>query len=141
MKINKITLVDVEIKEVDGEYQKHYFNETNYPAFLTNYALKKGKEMGLIESSLVNEVMNWSKGNTEDQFNENKMLPLLYLSILGAEPDIELTYEEFVRRYHYSLSDTMELYSDLVDSITESENNFSRGLINSTNKSDSSKKK
>lgn len=141
MKINKITLVDVEIKEVDGEYQKHYINETNYPAFLTNYALKKGKEMGLIESSLVNEVMNWSKGNTEDQFNENKMLPLLYLSILGAEPDIELTYEEFVRRYHYSLSDTMELYSDIVDSITESENNFSRGLMNSTNKSDSSKKK
>lgn len=47
MKVQKITLKDVEFVKVDGEYEQRFVNEQDYPAFLTNYALKKGKKKDL----------------------------------------------------------------------------------------------
>lgn len=48
MKVQKITLKEVEFVEVEDEYEKRFINKQNYPAFLTNYALKKAKKKGLL---------------------------------------------------------------------------------------------
>ena len=42
----KITLKEVEFVEVEGEYEQRFINKQNYPAFLTNYALKRDKKKG-----------------------------------------------------------------------------------------------
>lgn len=135
MKVLKITLADAEFIEVDDEYQIQYTNEKTYPAFLTNYALKKGKEMGLLDTSLASELISWGQAGDKDlgeRFDEDKMLAIIYLAILGANRNFELTYEEFLDRYHYSLFDTMEIYNELLNSIAEQRNNFAEGFRRST---------
>ena len=53
MKVQKITLKEVEFVKVDGEYEQRFVNEQDYPAFLTNYALKKVRKKDLLTVRLL----------------------------------------------------------------------------------------
>lgn len=57
LKVQKVTLKEFEIVEVDGEFEKRFINEKNYPAFLTNASVKRGFETGLIQSSLWEDLL------------------------------------------------------------------------------------
>ncbi|EON71870.1 hypothetical protein [Lysinibacillus sphaericus] len=57
MKIQKFELKEVEIVTVDGEFEKRFVNEKVHPAFLTNAAVKKGYDTGLLESSLFEDLL------------------------------------------------------------------------------------
>lgn len=151
MKIQKITLKEVEVVEINGEYEKRFINEKTYPAFLTNAAIKKGNDEGLLDSSLFTDLLKmrdlnklFSKpGADEDEekesvalnsFDEGKMINVVYLAFAGANRKSELTYEEFIDRYHYTLSDTLKLYVGLITDLITGDNAFAKGLEKSAKK-------
>jgi len=157
MKVRKVTLKDVEVREVNGEFEKVFVNEKTYPVFLTNYALKKGKEMGLIESSLFSDLLKMkglealvnNDSNLSDidspvfeRIDETKMLKLIYLAFIGANKNTDLSFDEFLQKYHESIEYTMELYMNLIaDLMSTDPNQFAKGLQQSTNKSNKNGKK
>lgn len=158
MKIQKVTLKDFEVIEVNGEYQGGYKNEKTYPAFLTNYALKQGKEQGLIESSLFSDLLKLQglqklsrlqddedmdiDPNVFNNVDETKMTQIIYLSFKGANPTNPLSLDDFLKKYHYSLEQTMELYMELIMGLMEQDKNaFAAGLKKSTNKNKNNGKK
>lgn len=135
MKIEKLTLKEVEVIEVNGEFEHRFINEKTYPVFLTNYALKKGKEMGYIESSLFNELAKLSlmesakKENGEldpsaiGDFDEGKALQIIYLALIGANKSLDITYDEFLSKYHEGLEETLLLYANLIGNLVSSDPN------------------
>jgi hypothetical protein len=155
MKVRKVTLKDVEVREVNGEFEKVFVNEKTYPVFLTNYALKKGKELGLIESSLFTSLLKMqglealAKKQTNDldpsifdQIDETKMQQVIYLAFIGANKNTDLSFDEFLQKYHDPIEKTMELYMNLiVDLMSTDPNQFAKGLQKSTNKSTKNGKK
>lgn len=158
MKIHKLTLKESEIREVNGEYEEVFFNEKTYPIYLSNYALKKGKEMGLIESSLFTDLLKMysMKSATDEEGNvnpesidpsalasldETKAQKVIYLAFLGGNKKIEMTFDEFLELYHYTVVETLELYMELIVGLIDDEpNKFAQGLQKSEGKSKDKKK-
>ncbi len=147
LKIEKIVLKEMEIREVEGEYEQHFYNEKTYPIFLTNYALKKGKEKGLIESSLFSELAKLSlmqsavdeEGNMDpaglEHFDEQKVLKVIYMALIGANRNTDISYEEFLEKYHDGLEDTLELYGNLIGNLVSSDpNQFAKEFERATEK-------
>lgn len=144
MKIQKIVLKEAVTHEVDGEFEKVYINEKAFPAFLTNAALKKGKDLGLIESSLFSELLKMKDleklvdGDkidpaALDSFDESKMIQIIYLAYLGANKKDPIDLDEFMELYHYQMMETIELYIKLIsDQLMEGGNKFALGLKEST---------
>lgn len=157
MKVRKITLKDIEFREVNGEFERIFINEKSYPVFLTNYALKRGKELGYIESSLFSNVIKLqgleklSQGKEEfeniddnllNELDETKMQQMIYLAFLGANKSSEMSFDEFITKYHDSVEQTMELYTNLIsDLISSDPNQFAKAMQKSTNKSNKNGKK
>lgn len=148
-KIEKVTLKEIEVREVNGEYETLYVNEKKYPAFLTNYALKKGRELGYIETSLFSElaklqIVNDAKDENGNMgieamgaFDEDKVLRMIYLSLIGANPKLlnDLDYEEFISKYHDDLQESLELYGNLISNLVASDpNQFAKEFEKATNK-------
>jgi hypothetical protein len=145
MKVQKVTLKDVEIRERNGEFERVFVNEKTYPAFLTNYTLKRGKELGYIETSLFSELaklqhlQDLEEENGElnlsalEGFDENKALQIIYLAVTGANRKLELSFDEFLEKYHDSFEKTMTLYANLIaDLVASDQNQFAKGLKKST---------
>lgn len=159
MKIHKLILKESEIREVNGEYEEVFFNEKTYPVYLSNYALKKGKEMGLIESSLFTDLIKIyrmrsasdEEGNINPEaidpstlasLDETKAQKVIYLAFLGGSKKIEMTFDEFLELYHYTIVETLELYMELiVGLIDDNPNVFADGLKKSTAKNTDKKKR
>lgn len=147
MKVEKIVLKDIEIQEVeveDGyegqtEYLKKYTNIKQYPLYLTNWAIKKGKDEGLIQTSLWNnliDVINFVNisSNADTLLNENAEIPdfdvnsidetmmqkIIYLAFIGANNKTEnISFDEFLQKFHYDFQETVGLYVSLVSSVIE----------------------
>ncbi|WP_144461763.1 hypothetical protein [Siminovitchia fortis] len=152
MKVQKVTLKDIEIRKVDGEFEKVFINEKTYPAFLTNHSLKRGKELGYIETSVFNELAKLQHfQNVEEEqgeidlsvlgdFDETKALQVIYLALTGANRKLELNFDEFLEKYHDSFEETMILYANLIaDLVASDKNQFANGFKKSTNRSNKKK--
>lgn len=149
MKIQKVELKELEIIEVDGEFEQKFINPKVYPAFLTNAAIKRGHDMGMIESSLWEDLLKIKglesvvEGADEEAalqamntFDEQKLIGVVYLAVLGANKQITYSFEEFLERYHHSFEDTIKLYANLlINMISSSPNEFSKELSKATKKS------
>lgn len=153
-KIEVITLKEREILETeDGEFVEAFKNEKKYPVFITNYALRKGYDMGLIKSTLIADLLKIhteEDGATEkeqgqsalEMFNEEKVLNVIYLAFLGANRKTDLDIDEFTERYHASYTDSLDLYIKLIQgALGNSTNGFAKGLEKSTQKPSSQEKK
>lgn len=143
MKIRKITLKALEFKETADGYEPIIISEKNYPAFLSNYALKKGKENGLIDSSLFSDLLKFQglekqKGNEIDtsilnNIDETKMHQIVYLAFIGANKSTNISFDDFLEQYHEPLEETMELYMNLImDAMSNDPNQFANSLQKST---------
>ncbi|HEK9101979.1 TPA: hypothetical protein SUB30_003378 [Bacillus pseudomycoides] len=153
MKIQKVTLKDVVFIKKNGEYEKEFTNEKDYPAFLTNYALKKGKEEGIIERSVISDLLKLQalegldKGNSNDlsafeKIDQTSIQRIIYLAFKGANPNESLTFDEFLNKYHDSLTESLELYTKLVvDVISQDPNQFAAAFQNSTSNGGKGEKK
>ncbi|MCU5588453.1 hypothetical protein OCB75_19150 [Bacillus cereus] len=153
MKVQKITLKEVEFVEVEGEYEQRFINKQNYPAFLTNYALKKGQEEGLITSSIIADIVKFqaldglrNKGNKDlsalEQIDQTSIHKVIYMAFKGANPKEKLTFDDFLQKYHDSLAESMGLYTKLVvDVISQDPNQFAAALKKSTSSGGNGEKK
>lgn len=148
MKVQKVELKELGFVEVDGEFVQQFTNQKVYPAFLTNAAIKRGHDMGMIETSLWEDLLK-IKGletvvdATDEEaalqamntFDEQRLIGVVYLSVIGANRQLTYSFEEFLERYHYSFEETIQLYANLlVNMISSSPNEFSKELTKATKK-------
>jgi hypothetical protein len=144
MKIEKILLKESEIVEVEGQYKQIFKNQKAVPCFLTNYSLKRGKDLGLLKGSLIADVMKLiplTKLKSADdidpetmrELDELEMMKVIYVGCIGADKNFELDFDEFVSQFHESYEDTLILYTTLVSALIQKDpNQFAKGLKNST---------
>ena len=141
------------IVEIEGEFQRSYSEEKKYPAFLTNASVKKGFDMGLLESSLFEDLLKLKdldiiisnqKENTKPKtdsddlkdgaellaaLNEQKLIAVIYLGVLGANKNLNKSFDEFLELYHYELPETVEIYGKLIAGLVSNKsNNFAKEL-------------
>ncbi|MCP3742797.1 hypothetical protein [Rossellomorea sp. BNER] len=157
IKINTIVLKDIEIIELEnGDFEKRYINPKKYPAFITNRSLATGRNLGITKTSLISELIIM-KGvfpgdgeiNIDDikpeqavLLDSERYLPTIYLGLIGANKDLELSYEEFLDRYHGDIEQILNDYVGLVAPfVQENSNEFAKGLKKSTSTKKSGKAK
>ncbi|MGQ4666529.1 hypothetical protein ACUIJN_11925 [Metabacillus halosaccharovorans] len=159
MKIQMIELKELDIYEEDGEYKQRFINTRKIPACLTNYSLKLGKDLGLLEGSLIADLLQLQGLNGFDEIEDDpekaaqvaeaaeqldqvKYLKVIYLACIGLNKNLELSFDEFVSLYHESMEDMLNTYAELVtDIISSDKNQFAQGLKASTKKNKKEKKK
>ncbi len=145
MKIETVTLKDMEVVQLEnGNFERIFKDEKKYPCFLTNHAMKRGKDLGLISGSLIADLLKLQKleGLDKDnidpeiiaQLDETDFQKVIYLSFVGANKS-KWTFDEFLEKYHYSFEDTTELYSKIIlNHVAADPNKFVEGLNKSTSK-------
>lgn len=150
MKISTIELKETEVIELeDGSFEKRFINPKKYPAFLTNRSLVTGRNLGITKTSLIGELIKMnslSPGNGEldmenltseqaELIDTEKYLPVIYLGIVGANKNSELSYEDFLDGYHGDTEQVLNDYLDLViPYVQQNSSEFRKGLEKSTSK-------
>lgn len=147
MIIQKVELKEVEVKEVNGEFEKTFINAKVHPAFLTNAAVKKGFDTGLLESSLFEDLLKLKGLETlvaqsseeaslelMNAFDEQKLITVIYLGVVGANKNIGLSFDDFLEMYHYPLTETIQLYANLIVGLMSESNEFAIALQKQTKK-------
>lgn len=152
-----ITLKDMKLEKVvrengEYEYEQRFYNEKQYPAAITNYSLNMGEKLGLIAGSQLTDLVRLANldvlsremqngGITEESviategIDINKYLKTIYVSIIGLNKELELSYDEFLRKYHEDMADIINTYTKLVmASVNLDKNKFADGLNESTSK-------
>lgn len=157
--IEKVELYDIEIVEIEGEFKQIKRNEEVRPCLLTNHSLYVGKRDGLLETSLVNELYNVvsafadsgvdpAKVKEEDLADygtemfknlagvadEDKITKIIYLGLIGANPKLEYTFEEFILKYHGDFEEKMTTYVSLISTLVSKDNNFKIEFESKTSK-------
>lgn len=148
-KIQTITLREKEIVEIDGEFEQRVVNEKRYPASLTNKSLQLGKDMGILQSSKLVDLLGFDeiKVNANEKENEAqaqevasdfdplKFIQIIYLSVIGFNKNLELTFDDFLELYDEPTEKMMETFSKLIEGLlSDGTNNFAKGLKSSTKK-------
>lgn len=153
-KIHSIELYDTEIVErEDGSFEEMKLNKRRYPLFISNYSLQKGRDLGYIQSSILEDLVNAysamkSADNDEEagvqvlkEIQQDKAIQVIYLAHLGAAKSNAMEFDDFLQKFHLDFSETIQLYSELVQtSVQGNENNFAKGLQQSTPSLDSKEK-
>lgn len=150
-RIHTILLQEKEFVQVDrtDDFVEVVKSSKRYPVYLTNYALSKGHDMGILKSTLVSDLLN-IKGVSDDDkaqtfiegLDEQKMLNIIYLAFKGANPKSEITKDEFMSLYHGDFEERMKLYVAIIESAVKSDpNSFAKGLEESTEKTGTREKK
>lgn len=159
MKIEKIKLYDLEIVELDGEFREIKKNEKTIPLLLTNYSLYKGEELGLIETSAMDELYNIYKvyeeggdpskikteadmekyggkilGKMSQVVDDKKLLGILYMGAIGANPNFEYDFEGFIKRCHLDLEEKLTIYVNLLQNLVTEDNNYKKEFEKLTSK-------
>lgn len=140
-KLLAITLKEKVIKEVDGEFVETFVTEKKYPAAITNYSMALGERLGLIESSQMTDLREVQKvfeaamdpgkhtDDLADGVQVTKYLKIIYLSVMGVNPGLDLTFDDFTTLYHEDIPTTIENFMDLVlGTMNLEENGFSKEL-------------
>lgn len=149
-KIQKVTLKKIELIETESGYEEQVMHEETYPASITNYSLSMGEKMGLIKSSQVTDLADLEEvfatainPSTElddmrkmlDDIDQVKYLKVIYLALIGLNPQLKITFDEFTKLYHEDIATTIELYSNLVMGlIVDRTNKFADNWIKNTKK-------
>lgn len=138
-----VELKEIEIVEAENGFEQRFINIKKYPAFLTNASIKKGYDLGLLESSLFEDllklksletVINAAKADEEQAleimgaFDEQKLISLIYLAVIGANRKLDLSFDEFLELYHLSFAETIQLYANLIMSFVSGPNEFAKAL-------------
>lgn len=167
-------IIAIELKELqiiekeDGTYEHGFTNKRKVPAMITNFSLKRGRDLGITESGLLADLFKLQNLGQKNKKNSNdigefidvddllkdsesekkkesldmlspeKITPVIYLGILGANPKTILSFDDFLERYHEDIEVMMQQYSELIQGLFANQtNNYAKGYIEAT---DSSKK-
>ncbi|MCQ6531141.1 hypothetical protein, partial [Bacillus mycoides] len=146
MRVEIVKLKEVEVVHVDGQFKAIEKNHQTVPCFITNYAVKQGKDLGLTDESLLQGVFKLqglanANPNHVDNIDfsalqgidETEIQKVIYLGCLGANKNFKYNFDQFLERYHYSFEESIKLYVTLASSsITGQQNEFAKGLAKST---------
>lgn len=96
--IRRIKTADTKVVEHEGKYIEVKENEKEYPAKVTNFALKYGIDKGLIKTTDVSELV------VEVEKDFNLAISIIYLGVIGANPVLigDLDIDKFTERLDYS---------------------------------------
>jgi len=146
-KIETVVLKEMEVIETENGYEQIFSNERKFPAAITNYSLSMGEKTGLIKSSQLNDLVDIQKvfeaainpdANKEEALkgiDTSRYLKVIYLAIVGVNPKLSLTYDEFTELYHEDVPQIIETYTNLVLATMPIVNNaFAEGFQKSTKK-------
>jgi len=146
-KIETVVLKEMEVIETENGYEQIFSNEKKFPAAITNYSLGMGEKTGLIKSSQLNDLVDIQKvfeaainpdANKEEALkgiDTSRYLKVIYLAIVGVNPKLSLTYDEFTELYHEDVPQIIETYTNLVLATMPIVNNaFAEGFQKSTKK-------
>lgn len=147
--IERVELYDIEIVEIDGDYKELKRNEETLPCMLTNHSLYVGERDGLLKTSLMDELYDIASTFEGTNINptdikeedlaeygvemakrlskvadENKVMRIIYLGLIGANPKLEYSFEEFTLKYHGDFEDKLNLYVNLITNLASKDNNF-----------------
>lgn len=147
MNIQIVELKEIDIVETSEGFEQRFINVKKYPAFLTNASIKRGYDLGFLESSLFEDLLKLkgletiiNASNAEEDkaleimgaFDENKLISLIYLGVIGANRKLDMSFEDFLELYHLSFAETIQLYANLIMSFISGDNSFAKGLNAST---------
>jgi hypothetical protein len=120
-----------------------YLDSKRYHAAITNYSLSIGEKLGLLNGSNITDLLdvdvleNWAtrKEYAASEHDYRKYLIVIYLSIIGINRNLDLTFDEFLEKYREDLLTLEETYKRLILASVESKPNaFAKGLNKSTKK-------
>lgn len=145
MAIQTIELIEKETVEIDGEFKEIERSRKKVPCFISNSSLKKGKDMGILQGSLIADLMQLEHINSKDEekkmnalqkIDQVEMAKLIYLGCIGANKKFAdvYTFDDFMDLLHYDFGELMKIYYKLLQDIMPSgtENKFAKGLNKST---------
>jgi hypothetical protein len=145
--IETIVLKRMQIVETENGFEKKYLNEKRLPAVITNYSLSMGEKLGLISGSQLTDLGDIQqlfeaainpKADKEKALKDidlNKYLKVIYLAVLGGNPNIDLSYEDFTELYHEDTATIIDTYTKLVlATLTDGSNKFADGFKVSSKK-------
>ena len=145
--IQTVELVVKEVVEIDGEYKEIEKDKKRVPCVISNYALKRGKDSGLLEGSLIADLMQMENIDSKDEekkikafqkIDQVEMAKLIYLGCIGANRKFadNYSFDDFLEVLHYDFGELMEIYYNLLQGIMpeDKENGFAKGLKKSTAK-------
>jgi hypothetical protein len=149
-KIQTVVLKNMRIVKTEDGYEKEYFNEQQLPAVITNYSLSMGEKLGLISGSQLSDLgdiqelfrvalnprfdLKKAKKALKD-IDINKYLKVIYLAVLGGNPQLKLTFEDFTSLYHEDTPTIIDTYTNLIlSTLTEEVNKFAEGFQKSIKK-------
>ena len=148
-KIYSIELKEVEILQAEGseEFVEVVKNKRKYPVFLTNFSLSRGRDLGILKTSLMSDLLliknktDNPNGKTEEDvaadaiadIEESKMLDVIYLAFIGANPKSDISKDDFLQQYHADYTEKVMLYFNIIAAAVSADPNaFSKGLEKST---------
>lgn len=134
MKIEKITLSQQKLVEIEGEYDTVESEAEKVPCVITNRALKIAREQGEIRTSLITDLTRVSEG---EDLEDERILQAIYVGYVGGQILMgnkmpKYSFDEFTERYNDSTTEKGILYSKLLTA--EKENNFANGVEKNTKK-------
>lgn len=164
MKLSVIELKEYEIvEETSGEFIHKVTNTERHPLFFTNHSLKIGKQFGILEQGLEQELFAMlsvvdqkslkSFTNGEDVESEqviaitqllslDHMKDVIWLAYVGAKTGECYELEEFKEKYDEDFQTTMQVYMDILTSNFKDKNKpnaFKTGLSKSLGKPEGKK--
>jgi hypothetical protein len=105
------------------KFEQILLGDKQYPAAITNYSLAMGEKIGLIKDSQLTS------------FLETSYLNLIYLSVIGVNKHLDLSFEQFLENYLISDKIMNHNYKNLVTACTDKKTNkFAKGFTGSTSK-------
>ena len=153
--IQKVELKEVEIKEkfdnngdFDG-FEEVVVSKKIVPCKITNYGLKVGNDEGLLEGNVLKSILGMKKmmdlkdqGQATDEdiaasLNDTDIQKVIYIGVVGANPRLQLDFDEFTQQYHGDIEESMTIYSALIEDMyknSSTKNAFAAGLESSTKK-------
>lgn len=138
MKLEKINLSILEVEFKDDDFEMVEKEKETVPVVLTNRALNYAHENGIIESSLISDLIGLSNMGDEnmEMLEDIKILKTIYTGYIGGqfllgkiEPDH--TFEQFTERYHTHPMEQVQIYQKL---LIGKDNNFVKEIEKSTKK-------
>lgn len=149
--IQKVELKEIEIvleKDENGEenFVERELNKQVVPALITNYSIKRAKDEGVMTGNVLEVIAKLKAVIDKNSDNEMALLneldeiefqKVIYMGVIGANPHLEIDFDEFLRKYHGDLTQSTLLYSGLIQEMyknASTKNAFAKGLDSSTKK-------
>lgn len=156
--IERIKLSDLIIVDIDGEFKEVRENEEVFPCLLTNFSLYVGKRDGLIKTSLTQEFFEVTEvygdgvdiddlteeeggkyyarkfKELSEKIDEEKVLKIIYLGLMGADPRFKYDFETFTLKFHDTLEDKLVIYMNILKGLVMKDNNYKKEYERLTSK-------